>query len=135
MADELAKPKLDVSTFSTEIPVGQAPGFRVIYINSSRMAVSPWDVRIVVGQVVEAGSGQQNQDEATLVMSPQHARQFLRSLEKTVNSYEEIFGPILDPMKAITAANEAAKEAAKEAGKASAISPKPQLRRIKAKPS
>lgn len=119
MADEMEKP--DLSKFAIKgITTTQSAGYRSIYVNSSRMGVSPWDVRLTVGQVVELGAGQVNQDEATLIMSPQHAKQFLRSLEKTIGSYEEVFGPIAD----LTAAIESAKDAA-------AINAKPKPKRKK----
>src|SRR3989304_820553 len=120
MADEI---RTDLTKFVVdEIATAQGAAYRIHYVNSSRMAVSPWDVRLTVGQVIEAAGRQVNQDEATLIMSPQHAKQFLQSLEKTIRQYEEMFGAIPEPAALI--------EKAKAAG-ASVHGPKPQLRRTK----
>lgn len=122
MADEIEK--LALGKFAADIPTAQGPGHRIIYVNSSRMGVSPWDVRMIVGHVVEVGGGQLNQDEATLVMSPQHAKQFHKSLTKTLSSYEEIFGPISD-LSAVL------ERAVIERAKGAAPGPKPKLKRLK----
>lgn len=76
----------------------KSPEHKNLYVNSSRMGISPYDVRMIVGQVVEIAEGQVNEDHATIIMSPEHAKAFLRNLEKTIASYEENFGEIKDPL-------------------------------------
>lgn len=90
--------KLDLTKFGAQLRIVKSQEHRVFYVNSSRMGISAWDVRMIVGQVVELGEGQVNEDQATIIMSPEHAKMFLRNLEKTIASYEETFGEIGDPM-------------------------------------
>lgn len=81
----------------TEFPVvrvTRGQEHKSIYVNSSRMGISPYDVRMVLGQVVELTEGQVNEDQVTLIMSPQHAKVFLRNLGKTIALYETNFGEI-----------------------------------------
>ena len=102
---------------------------KAIYVNSSRMGVSPWDVRIVVGQVVEVDDGGQlNEDLATLIMSPGHAKAFLKNMEKTITVYEETFGTIPDVSNAVKKAIE--EKATRETPQIELKTPK---RRIKVK--
>lgn len=91
--------KLDLKAFAVPGRAAvKSPEHKIFYVNSSRMGISPYDVRVIVGQVVEVAEGQVNEDQATIIMSPEHAKAFLRSLEKTIASYEETFGEIKDPM-------------------------------------
>ena len=117
MADETEK--LDLSKLSMSVPTTKSPNHRVVYVNSSRMGVSPWDVRVILGQVSEVADGQQNQDEVTLVMSPQHAKIFLRNFETTIATYEGMFGKITDLTDVI------------EKAKRDAVGPKQKLKRQK----
>jgi hypothetical protein len=67
-----------------------------IYVNSTEMGISPWDVRIKMGEIVgQAEDGRpQVKHLGTLLMAPAHAKAVLEALQKTVNLYEEKFGEI-----------------------------------------
>lgn len=84
---------------SVERPVtgsSRSPDYKNLYINATRMSISPWDIRIAVGQVVEIDGKNTNEDAATIVMSPQHAKAFLASLQKSFDLYEERFGKVAE---------------------------------------
>ena len=70
---------------------------KVIYANSNRMGVSPWDIRITFGQMSEVfGEGAVNEEMLTVVMSPQLAKVTMHSLISTIKQYEGMFGEIPD---------------------------------------
>ena len=77
------------------IPIGKAEGYKTLYVNASRMAVSPWDIRITLGQIVEhTPNGQINEDHVTLFMAPAQAKAFLHAFTITIQKYESMFGEI-----------------------------------------
>jgi len=87
-------------------------GYRVLYVNASRSGLSPFDIRLTLGQVVETDDkppAQIQEDFVALVMSPQHAKAFARSVAVTVAAYEKIFGEITDVKKIVEDAAKAAK--------------------------
>lgn len=95
----MADIKEQIAKLAAAIPLAKGQDHRVTYANSSRMGISPWDVRIIFGQVIEAANGTQvNEDQTTVVMAPALAKQVLKNLESTVAQYEELFGEIKDPM-------------------------------------
>lgn len=98
----------------------KGPEHKSLYVNSSRMGISPYDVRMVVGQVIEVAEGQVNEDHATIIMSPEHAKAFLRNLEKTIASYEETFGEIKDPLTVLKQTEEQKPKTAEAKPKAEA---------------
>ncbi len=97
--------------------VRKAAGFSTIYVNSSRMGLSPWDIRVTLGQVMEIDAETQvNEDLVTVVMSPQHAKAVLSSLTLVVAAYEKAFGDLPDNLKMIREAKAA------KAGKVAKVS-------------
>lgn len=75
---------------------GQAQDHKYIYVNGARMAISPWDLRIVYSTAKDIGGDTINEDQVTVVMSPQHAKAALRNWATTIKKYEDIFGVIPD---------------------------------------
>ncbi len=94
------------ATGGVDAPLHRAPDYRVIYCNSSRMARSPWDLRIVLGKTVEVARNEfDDEDTLTVITAPGHAKAFLRSLLATIDEYEQHFGAIHDPLPALRAAD------------------------------
>jgi hypothetical protein len=60
------------------------------------MGISPWDVRIKLGEVVGQGADGRPQAKhlATILMAPGHAKAVLEALQRTIHTYEEKFGEI-----------------------------------------
>lgn len=90
-----------------EIPkTVQSPSHQIIYANASRMAISPWDVRFVFGQVLERGGETINEDAVTIIVAPAQAKALLNALTTTVNMFEQTFGEIKDPTQLLLAAQQ-----------------------------
>jgi hypothetical protein len=71
-----------------------------LYCNSARVARTPSDIQMSLGEVHE---GENNkaviEERLTVIMSPQHAKRFLAAINKTVTQYENEFGKIaVDPI-------------------------------------
>jgi len=89
--------KKSLSDISRELRRVRASDYKMIYINSAGGSVSPWDIRITVGNIVDLGSGEGAiEDSVTLVMSPEHAKAMVKTLSSSVEKYEELFGEIKD---------------------------------------
>ena len=89
-------------------PVAATPGpkdenYREIYANVSRVALSPWDLRIVFGQSIEGEKPGTliARDMLTVLMSPQHAKALLESWILAIKTYEDNFGAIPDLSKQV----------------------------------
>ncbi|MFZ2445467.1 MAG: DUF3467 domain-containing protein [Syntrophobacteraceae bacterium] len=65
--------------------------FKALYINSSMMKISFFDVAIVCGRLTEEGTVE---DLISLTMSPEHAKALMIALTTTVKKYEDTFGEI-----------------------------------------
>ena len=85
------------------IPNEKSLDHKVIYSNTNRFSISPWDVRVVFGQMLEREHDQArntlslvNEDAVTIVMSPQLAKATMKSMIETLEKYEGMFGPIPD---------------------------------------
>lgn len=79
---------------SIQIPEQQhikAADFKSLYINTSMMRISFYDISILCGRLTEDGTVD---DLVSLTMSPEHAKAFLVGLQTTVKQYEDTFGEI-----------------------------------------
>jgi hypothetical protein len=105
----MAQQNITLGGFSPTVApkITKAPDFKIVYSNVVRSGVSPWDIRLVFGQIGE--SDEQipvAEDLVTVVMSPPQAKSVLQILGGIIQSYEAIFGeikdlmPILDQAKA-----------------------------------
>ncbi len=109
----MAEIVLDVSTFSKIPNTVKSEKYQTLYINASRMGISPWDVRMTLGHVLEREPGIAiNEDQTTIVMTPSMAKALLENLAMTLRAYEQAFGEIGNPTAAIEKA-QAAQKAAK----------------------
>lgn len=70
---------------------------RVFYTNAAKIQVSPWDLKMVFGQLAELDGEVVNDEQVTVIMSPQHAKALLNHWITTIKSYESTFGAIDDP--------------------------------------
>ena len=94
-----------LSDFAVVTTTKKRDGHVTLYSNSVQLAISPWDIRLMLGQVAEGGVGTANIDlDATIIMSPGHAKAFTESMVKTIEQYESLFGTINNPMDKIQAA-------------------------------
>jgi hypothetical protein len=89
----MPEPQVEKTRLNVEYVGAEGPS---IYANASEMGISPWDVRIKLGEVVGQGADGRPQAKhlATILMAPGHAKAVLEALQKTVQTYEEKFGEI-----------------------------------------
>jgi hypothetical protein len=93
----------------------KAADARTIYVDSTRMARSPWDIRLHFGLLKEAEPGVIHEEEMIVVlMSPQHAKAVLNDLRGTVKKWEDEYGEIALTNKPAEETAKPAEELAKE---------------------
>jgi hypothetical protein len=77
---------------SNQYEIVKSEVHRLLYIDSVRFAVSPYDIRMACGLVVGGKDNKiQIQEEIVIVLSPPHAKQVARLLTKQIDEYEENF--------------------------------------------
>jgi len=95
---------MDNKTYTTTSPpnppVKLAPDYRSVYANFCRTTVSPWDISLTFGQLIQiegkqAGEGTPH-DMATIIVSPAEAKVVAQMLDQAIRQYESIFGEIKD---------------------------------------
>jgi hypothetical protein len=100
----------------------KAADHKVVYSNVIRTGVTPFDIRIVFGHVIEAEAAdsppQISEDLVTVILAPEEAKTIIPYLQAAVAGYEDQFGKIRD----IPAILEKMKE--QVAAQAAAVKPK-----------
>lgn len=105
-------------------PSFAGPQYRQIYSNSTRMAVTPWDISVTFSSVSFSMTGPLPvQDEVTVVVSPQHAKVLARNWAKTIEVYEKKYGAIADVAHVVVQKEPAAKKKKAKASSASGRQP------------
>ncbi len=73
----------------------KAGDHRTTYIDSTRMAHSPFDIRMHFALLKEVEPGLVAEEEQTvIIMSPQHAKAFLKVLTDNLKRWEDKYGII-----------------------------------------
>lgn len=86
----------DVPESATQV-FKQSPLFRTIYANTTKLAYTPWDVRISFSQLIDVSQGGSIiEEEVCVVMSPQHAKVLVAMWQDTIRQYESKFGEVPD---------------------------------------
>lgn len=84
-----------------EREVTTAPGFATLYTNDTQVQVSPWDIRIIFGEISEPPTPERRtiriKTTGEVRMSPQHAKKLATILIKQLELYERSVGPIPMP--------------------------------------
>ncbi len=66
-----------------------------VYCNSTEIGISAWDVRIKFLETLGSEGGVLDvMVHGNIVMSPLHAKAFAEALQRTIQTYEDTFGPI-----------------------------------------
>ena len=101
--------QIDPRIYQSEPVFKKSADHKSIYTNVVRAAITPFDIRIVFGQIQDAVPGsyvQSSEDLATVIMSPQEAKVAAHALETAIRGYESMYGeikdlpPLLEKMKA-----------------------------------
>jgi len=84
----------------TSLPQVRGENYLSIYSNSVNLILSPWDIRMIFGELRDNGNQQMViENRASIVMSPQHAKAFLVVLTNHMKSYEAQHGTISVKLK------------------------------------
>jgi hypothetical protein len=74
--------------------VGEENAFS-LYVNSTDMSITPWDIRIKIGENIDVKDNKPVvRKYGTITMSPSHAKATLVALQTTIRMFEEKFGEI-----------------------------------------
>jgi hypothetical protein len=78
-----------------------SPTFVTLYANDTQIQVSPWDVRLIFGEITEPATAERPTNiikrTGEVRMSPQHAKVVAMILVAQLKNYEENLGPIPGP--------------------------------------
>jgi hypothetical protein len=78
-----------------------SPGFVSMYTNDTQLQVTPWDIRLIFGEITEPPTIEHPTAVIKLLgevrMSPQHAKLVAALLQAQLKHYEETVGPIPVP--------------------------------------
>lgn len=76
----------------------QSPSFSRIWANDAQAGHSPWDFRLVLGQLLRGTPELLEVEECVSInMSPQFAKRLVEALQANIDSYEHDFGKIETP--------------------------------------
>lgn len=78
------------------LPSEQAPHYRLVYSNAVNMYKTAWDFRFDFGTLQGGTAGRPllNQEQVSVVMSPQHAKVFTIIALGEIKKWEDKFGEI-----------------------------------------
>jgi hypothetical protein len=91
--------EIDTRVFNTAPTFTKAADYKNVYTNVVRSGVTPFDIRLVCGQVLDPDPethGQRSEDLVGLIMSPEEAKSLLQILQGAINGYEQLYGKIRD---------------------------------------
>jgi len=78
--------------------VTPVPGFVSLYTNDTQIHTTPWDIRLIFGEIAEGPTKERPsvRIKATgeVRMWPQHAKRIVAILLKQFQQYESKYGPI-----------------------------------------
>ena len=77
-----------------QLELEKSPTFCRFYANSAQIEVTPWDFRLIFGELVKTGSKPKVEQSVAVIMSPQHAKALLGVLAANLREYESKIGKI-----------------------------------------
>lgn len=93
------KPEIDPRIFQTVPTFSRAQDYKTIYTNMVRTFSGPYDIRVVLSQIVDAQPGTvavHVEDLVTVIMSPSESKAVLQALQAAIEKYESLYGDITD---------------------------------------
>ena len=111
--------------------------FREVYSNASFTGLSPFDITLIFSKTSDMGGQLVNLDQVAVTLSPQHFKAFARSIQQTMEAYEQAFGVLAIPEKLTAPGISVADLAQKisDAQKGSGISPSSSAKKLPSKRS
>jgi len=80
-----------------ELPTVPAEKFARTYANAANMEVTPWDFKIVFGELKKSEGKLVIEQSVEVTMSPQHAKALAEILNNNIREYEKNVGEIKLP--------------------------------------
>ena len=81
--------------------VEKSPSFASLYANDVQVQVTPWDVRLILGEIASVPTPEDQtvvvREVGELRLSPQLAKRLALILIEQLRHYEDRFGPIPTP--------------------------------------
>jgi spore coat protein CotH len=81
--------------------ITQDSNFVSLYSNDTQIQITPWDVRLVFGEISEGATPERPEvsikSNGQVTMSPQHAKKVAEILISSLAKYEQTFGPLPMP--------------------------------------
>jgi hypothetical protein len=78
-----------------------SPTFASLYANDTQIQTTPWDIRLIFGEIAEPPTEERPTVVITVLgqvrMSPQHAKLVAKLLVEQLEAYEKRVGPIPQP--------------------------------------
>ena len=93
------KSEIDPRVFHTQPVIKKSADHKSVYSNMVRTAVTPFDIRMVFGQVSEPIPGdpaQQGEEFVTVIMAPEEAKAIIPLIQQALQVYEAQYGEIRD---------------------------------------
>ncbi|MBA2339139.1 MAG: DUF3467 domain-containing protein [Pyrinomonadaceae bacterium] len=92
------KNKLPIASPQQQMKVIRSEDYRTVYTNAAKIGLTTWDVRLTFSTIVEAEVGKlATEEQVTVIMSPQHAKDLLRVFVINLANWEKQFGAIKIP--------------------------------------
>lgn len=89
-----------------ELPTVQTEKFVRLYSNAANMEVTPWDFKIIFGELKKSEGKLVIEQSVQITMSPQHAKALADVLSTNVREYEKTVGEIKLPRAVDVPANQ-----------------------------
>ena len=87
----------DIVRANVRREVFRSPSFVSLYANDTQVQTSPWDVRLIFGEIEDVAKDPPTvniKQGGEVRMSPQHAKRVVMLLIQQLRNYEETIGPI-----------------------------------------
>jgi uncharacterized protein DUF3467 len=80
---------------SEQAPITRSEIYKEIYVDTVSAGLSPWDIRLIFGRLTSNPNDiVVNEQQVSLIMSPQHAKALLSILIKNIVVFENTYGVI-----------------------------------------
>ena len=99
--DDAADADVEIVRANVERENFAEPGFVSLYVNDTQVQISPWDVRMIFGEIADPATKERPtvrvKSLGEVRMSPQHAKRLVKILARLLVGYEKRFGVIPQP--------------------------------------
>jgi Protein of unknown function (DUF3467) len=80
-----------------DIPAARSETYAKLYANAANIEVTPWDFKLIFGELKRSGTTFSIEQHFEVAMSPQHAKALSNLLNQNLREYEQQIGEIKLP--------------------------------------